>query len=137
MARILIVDDDRLAREATRIALSSKGHEVTLAESGKAGVEVGLANDFDAAIVDLFMPDMDGLAVIKTIHDAKPAMPLIAASGFMFGGGECPQMPNFGTMAAEAGAVATLYKPFRPAALLAEIDRFLTPARLSLASTAP
>jgi CheY-like chemotaxis protein len=131
MARILIIDDDRLAGEATRIALSSKGHEVTLATGGKAGVETGLANEFDVVIVDLFMPDMDGLAVIKALHDAKPAIPLIAASGFMFGGDECPQMPNFGTMAAEAGAVATIYKPFRPAALLAEIEKLTAPAALT------
>jgi CheY-like chemotaxis protein len=137
MARILIIDDDRLAREAMRIALSSRGHEVTLAESGKAGVETGLANDFDAVIVDLFMPDMDGLAVIKTIHDTKPTMPLIAASGFMFGGQECPQMPNFDRMATEAGAIATLYKPFRPAALLAEIDRLTTSSKRSLVSGVP
>lgn len=125
MARILIIDDDRLAREAMRIALSNSRHEVTLAESGKAGVEKGLADDFDVVIVDLFMPDMDGLAVIKTIHDSKPTMPLIAASGFMLGGGECLEMPNFNTMANEAGAVATLYKPFRPAVLLAEIEKLM------------
>jgi CheY-like chemotaxis protein len=137
MAHILIIDDDRLAREAIRIALSSKGHEVTLAESGKAGVEMGLANDFDVVIVDLFMPDMDGLAVIKAIHDAKPTMPLIAASGFMFGGGECPQMPNFNTMATEAGAIATLYKPFRPAALLGEIAKLTASSKPSLVSGVP
>jgi CheY-like chemotaxis protein len=137
MARILIIDDDRLAREAMRIALSSKGHEVTFAESGKAGVTTGLANDFDAVIVDLFMPDMDGLAVIKTIHATKPKIPLIAASGFMFGGGECPQMPNFDTMATEAGAIATLYKPFRPAALLAEIDKLTMATKPQLISAVP
>jgi DNA-binding response OmpR family regulator len=128
MARILIVDDDQLAREATRIALKSKGHDVTLAASGKAGVELAIANDFDAAIVDLFMPDMDGLAVIKAIHDVKPSLPLIVASGFMFGGGECPQMPNFESMAAEAGAVATLYKPLRPATLFAQIEALMASA---------
>jgi CheY-like chemotaxis protein len=137
MARILIIDDDRLAREAMRIALNSRAHEITLAESGKAGIETGLANNFDVVIVDLFMPDMDGLAVIKIIHDAKPTMPLIAASGFMFGGGECPEMPNFDTMATEAGAVATLYKPFRPAAFLAEVDKLTASAKPSLMSAIP
>jgi len=49
-------------------------------------------------------------------------MPVITASGFMFGG-ECPEMPNFDAMAAEAGASATLYKPFKPKDLLQVIQK--------------
>jgi two-component system chemotaxis response regulator CheY len=124
MPSVLIIDDDRMVREATRILLSARGYEVVVAENGKSGVETARSRPFDVAIVDLFMPDMDGLQVIGAIHELKPRMPMIAASGFMFGSGEAvPDMPDFSNMAAEAGAVSTLYKPFRPDALLREVAK--------------
>jgi CheY-like chemotaxis protein len=132
--RILIVDDDRMTREATRIALATKGYLVVVAENGKSAIELARSNKFDAAIVDLFMPDMDGLQVISTIHAIDPNLPLIAASGFMFGGNSCPQMPNFDGMAAEAGAKATLYKPFRPDALVKKITEVMEAAAASFVS---
>ncbi|HEX5508417.1 MAG TPA: response regulator [Pseudolabrys sp.] len=124
MPSVLIIDDDKLVRETARILLSSKGYEVVLAENGKAGIEIARSRSFDAAIVDLFMPDMDGLQVIGAIHQSKPQLPMIAASGFMFGNGDAvPEMPDFNSMALEAGAISTLYKPFRPDALLNEVAR--------------
>jgi CheY-like chemotaxis protein len=118
MANILIVDDDKMVREAARIVLQAKGYEVEVAADGKSGIEAAKAGSFDVAIVDLFMPDLDGLQVMEAIRKLLPKMPMIAASGFMFGGNAPPSMPNFATMAAEAGATVTLYKPFRPDALL-------------------
>jgi CheY-like chemotaxis protein len=116
MAKILIIDDDPLVSETTKVILGTQGHEIVIANNGKSGIEAARASTFDIAIVDLFMPDIDGLEVIKTIRQSHPHMAMIAASGFMFGG-ECPQMPEFESIAAEAGAITTLYKPFRPQAL--------------------
>jgi len=121
MAHILIIDDDRLVRDTAKAICRAKGYDVTLAENGKSGVETARAGHFDAVIVDLFMPDMDGLQVIGAICQAKPGLPMIAASGFMFKN-DCPEMPNFDAMALEAGAVATLYKPFRPETLMRAIE---------------
>jgi len=118
MANVLLVDDDKMVREATQILLRAKGYDVVVAADGKSGIEAAKAGRFDVAIVDLFMPDMDGLQVIGAIRKILPKIPMIAASGFMFGGGAPPSMPNFATMAAEAGAAVTLYKPFRPDVLL-------------------
>lgn len=58
MPSVLIIDDDKMVREATRILLSVGGYEVIVAESGKAGIEIAKSRSFDVAIVDLFMPDM-------------------------------------------------------------------------------
>ncbi len=122
MAKILIIDDDPLVSEATKTILRAHGHEVVVANDGKSGIKAAAADPFDIAIVDLFMPDIDGLKVIKAIRQSHPQMAMIAASGFMFGG-ECPPMPEFESIAAEAGAVTTLYKPFRPNALLQAISK--------------
>jgi two-component system response regulator (stage 0 sporulation protein F) len=117
MARILIIDDDEAVRRATMIMLEVHGFDVVAVESGQSGVDAIKAGPFDAVIVDLFMPGMDGLATTRAIHQLSPATPIIAVSGFMFSG-RCPAMPDFHPMATEAGAVATLYKPLRPSELV-------------------
>jgi CheY-like chemotaxis protein len=113
MARILIVDDDEAVSKATMIVLEAGGFEVVAVESGQSGFDAIKAGAFDAVIVDLFMPGMDGLETTRAIHQHSPSLPIIAVSGFLFRD-RCPTMPNFRPMAIEAGAVATLYKPFRP-----------------------
>ncbi len=124
MRSVLVIDDDKLVREAARILLSGEGYDVVLADGGAAGIEAARSSQFDVIIVDLFMPDINGLKVMGTIRQSNPGVPMIAASGFMFDG-TCPSMPAFESMAAEAGAVATLYKPFRPAALLQAVEQAL------------
>src|SRR6185312_5857367 len=124
MPNILVIDDDRLAREATKTLLAKQGYTVVVAEDGKSGIKAAQSGKFDVAIVDVFMPDMNGLQVIEVLHQSNPGMPMIAASGFMFGNvGSQLQMPNFDAMAAEAGAVSTLYKPFRPETLLQAVEK--------------
>jgi CheY-like chemotaxis protein len=124
MTSILVIDDDALVREATQILLRARGYDVSVAPDGKSGIEAMKSGQFDLAIVDLFMPDMDGLQVIKAIRQFEPSMPMIAASGFMFGNA-CPEMPGFDAMASEAGAVSTLYKPLRPDHVLRAVEKAL------------
>jgi CheY-like chemotaxis protein len=124
MPKILIIDDDKLVRESTQILLRSKGYDVVVAPDGKAGLEQAQSGAFDLAIVDLFMPGMDGLQVIKALHASRPDIPVIAASGFMFSSDSGrPDMPEFENMAAEAGAVSTLYKPLRPKEVLSAVEK--------------
>jgi CheY-like chemotaxis protein len=121
MARILIVDDEEAVLRATRILLEAKGFDVVTVCNGESAVEAVKGQSFDVAIVDLFLPGMDGLKTTETIRAINPSLPVIAASGFMFNrafGGTRPDMPQFDEMAKQAGAFATLYKPFRPADLL-------------------
>ena len=120
MARILVIDDDEAVRGATAIMLECRGFDVVAVGNGQSGLDAVKAGAFDAVIVDLFMPGMDGLATTRAIHQHSPATPIIAVSGFMFRG-RCPTMPDFQPMAMEAGAVAALYKPLRPNELVQAI----------------
>ncbi len=126
MARILIIDDDEAVREATLIMLEGRGFDVVAVASGQSGVDAVKVGAFDAVIVDIFMPGMDGMATTRAIHQHSPAMPIIAVSGFMFAG-RCPTMPDFYPMAAEAGAIAALYKPLRPNELMQAIADAMEP----------
>jgi two-component system response regulator MtrA len=125
MTSVLIVDDDEAVRSATTILLNANGFEVVAVADGNAGIEAVKGRHFDVAIVDLFMSGMNGLETTKGIRKHNSKMPIIAASGFMLSG-SCPEMPEFETMAREAGATTTLYKPFRPKILLQTIQDALT-----------
>jgi CheY-like chemotaxis protein len=121
MPRILIIDDDEAVRRATTIMLEARSFEVVAVGDGQAGLDAVKAGAFDAVVVDLFMPGMDGLTTTRAIHQESPSTPIIAVSGFMFQG-RCPAMPDFHPMATEAGAVASLYKPLRPNELVQAIS---------------
>lgn len=127
MMRILIIDDDPAVCAATKLVLEANGFVVTAAADGPSGIRAIEQEPFDLTICDLFMTKMNGLEAIKVIRRIKPAMPVIAASGFMFGG-NCPEMPNFDAMAAEVGANASLYKPFKPKDLLGAVQKALAAA---------
>jgi CheY-like chemotaxis protein len=124
MARILVIDDDEHVREATQIVLAASGYDVVTAANGQSGIELARGNAVDLVLLDVFMPGMDGLTTAQAIHREHPDLPIIAVSGFMFGG-QCPTMPYFDDMAAEAGAISTLYKPFKPADLMQAIKKAL------------
>ena len=117
MARILVVDDDVLIRLTLKTVLESAGHAVVLAERGHEGAEAIEAYAFDLAIVDIFMPGMNGLETIKVFRESAPTLPVIAISGYVFRDASEPA-PDFLRMAVDLGAAACLRKPFTPAQLL-------------------
>lgn len=126
MTSILVVDDDGAVRSATQILLEANGFDVITVPDGMSAVNAVQAGQIDLAIVDLFMTGMDGLETAKALRKQCPRMPIITASGFMFGGsGTRLEMPDFEAMALEAGATATVYKPFRPKELLQIIQEVL------------
>ncbi len=138
MARILVIDDDEAVLAATQIMLEGRGFEVVAVGGGKAGLAAAAISPFDAVIVDLFMPDMDGLETTRALHGLNPALPIIAVSGFMFGNrSRCPAMPNFHPMTTEAGAVAAVYKPFKPHELHRIIDDAIRTKQREAAGEAP
>src|SRR5437660_11286305 len=82
MARILVIDDDALLRGAIRVALESTGYEVIEAADGDAGLRLHREQGADLVVVDLFLPERDGLEVIRAVRAEAPGAKIIA----MFGG---------------------------------------------------
>jgi CheY-like chemotaxis protein len=108
MSKVLIIDDHNGIRDLLLTVVQSQGHEASVAADGLAGLQQFLSDHPDLVIVDLKMPEMDGLEVVRTLRREQPGVPIIAMSG---GFGEHTDL--YLDVAVEFGAVAALRKPFR------------------------
>ena len=86
MARVLVVDDDKLFSALMRRALEQRGHHVVLTEDAKSGRSALAAEEFDAIVCDIVLPDETGLHVLRDVRASYPAMATIAISGGKAGG---------------------------------------------------
>jgi CheY-like chemotaxis protein len=112
MARILVIDDEVSVRNTIRLILEHRGHHVVVAEGGQRGVAAIEAYAFDAVIVDIFMPGMDGFQTIRILRQSAPKTAIIAISGYAFRAASWP-VPDFLKMACDLGATCCLRKPFK------------------------
>ncbi len=121
MAQILIVDDEELVRSTLRRILQRDGHDVLEAENGERGLEIYRSQSVDLVIADLFMPVMDGLAMLNELRQEFPAARLIAISGSVYEG-----EPKFLEIAGRMESVRTLAKPFTADQVAAVVNETLT-----------
>ena len=75
--RVLVVDDDRSLRDAVRRALSLAGYEVDVAEGGQHGLTRIAAGNPDAVVLDVGMPDIDGLEVCRRLRSTGNRVPVL------------------------------------------------------------
>ncbi len=115
MATILLIDDDDQVRMLFQVALAGAGYRVLVAENGKHGLRLLEHQEVDQALVDILLPDIDGLEVIELLRLARPKGKIIAMSG---GSAEHDYLDT----AKRLGANATLKKPFSPQELLDAIS---------------
>jgi len=111
--RVLLVEDNIDACETLQAFMEMEGHEVVMAHDGKTGLELMLAQDFEAVVCDIGLPGMDGLEVVKRLRaSGKAAQPVaIGLSGY----GQAEDRAR----ALAAGFDHYLVKPVSPDALLA------------------
>jgi CheY-like chemotaxis protein len=119
--RILVIDDQTQVRAAVSLALRAKGFDVVTAENGHAGLRTFKASPFDLVIADIFMPEMDGVKLIKALRERNPNLPVIAVSGVHLNGTERTALDLFPL--AHLSDVVCLQKPFGPVELLQAIVR--------------
>lgn len=79
--RVLIADDHAFSREVVARIASALGHQVTSVEGGHAALEAAATHDFDVAVIDRRMPDMDGAAVAIAMKSHPRHPRLVALSG--------------------------------------------------------
>ena len=108
--RILLIDDDKSILRILSRTLKEYGYDVDTAETGKEAKEKTTLNSYDLAMIDVKLPDVDGLDLLKNLHECHPEMMKIILTGFA-------SMEN-GAKAIERGADAYLVKPVKPEELL-------------------
>ena len=119
---ILVIDDDDTVRETLADFFQSLGHQVRTAATATAGRQAAAAHSPDVALVDLRLPDADGLRLLETIRADDPEVGVI----FLTGHADVPTAVR----AMREGAVDFLQKPVDLAALAAAVDRAAEGARL-------
>jgi DNA-binding response OmpR family regulator len=77
---ILIIDDEKHIAEGIRLNLEMQGHNTFVAFNGRLGLEAWQKSTFDLVIVDLMMPEIDGVGVIKKIRLDNPKIPILVIS---------------------------------------------------------
>ena len=81
MAKILVIDDEQGIRDLLDTLLRRKGYDVVLAESGQKGLDLFRRERPDVVVLDLKMPGMDGLAVLRQVRSLNPKQPVIVLTG--------------------------------------------------------
>ncbi|MBB5470804.1 DNA-binding response OmpR family regulator [Paraburkholderia sp. CI2] len=78
--RVLVVEDDRKIGSFVVTALQQAGFAVDHAEDGASGLDLALATAYDAAVIDIMLPRLDGLSLIETLRREKVTTPVIILS---------------------------------------------------------
>ncbi|MDH4301956.1 MAG: response regulator [Nitrospira sp.] len=114
MPLVLVVDDQDQVRHLIKETLEQAGYEVEEARDGKEGLERYRTKSVDLVIMDILMPEQDGLEGIITLRREFPDARVIA----MTGGSEAIGALNVLDIATMLGATRTLQKPFDLKSLL-------------------
>ena len=117
VARILVIDDQKLARLKLEYAVTALGHEALVASSGKQAMEVLAQSAVDLILLDILMPDQDGIEVLRLLkaHPDHVNIPVIVISGL-----DDDTEPAI--EAIRLGAEDFLPKPFEPVLLRARVN---------------
>ena len=120
--RVLLVDDEQRIVNFVRRGLEAEGLEVDAAGGGEEGLQLALSRSYDLVILDLVMPDVDGLSVLHQIVERKPSQPVLVLSALSDTASKVRSL--------ELGAEDYLSKPFSLEELLARVRaRLRTAAR--------
>jgi DNA-binding NtrC family response regulator len=103
-AKILIIDDDENIRKVLQTILEDEGYFVDTADTGKKGIEKSEVNFYNVALIDVRLPDMEGIDLLTKLRETTPKIRKIVVTGY-------PTLQN-AVAAVNKGADAYVMKPF-------------------------
>jgi DNA-binding response OmpR family regulator len=110
---ILVIEDDKRIAGLVERGLTENGHQVFLSHNGREGAEMMLAGEYDAALLDIFLPGMDGFAVLEQVRARRCKTPILVLTAV-------DAVPKI-LQAFDLGADDYLVKPFLLEILLARV----------------
>jgi len=102
--KVLVVDDEAIVREMLEKILKDKGYSVLMANNGSSAIEMAKNNEVDIALVDIRLPDINGVQVLEGIKNIKPDILVIMMTAY--------ETEELVRKAFGQGAQACLHKPF-------------------------
>lgn len=115
--KLLVVDDEDRIRRLLNMYLSREGFEIDEANDGAEAIEKALTNHYDCILLDLMMPEKDGLEVLQELRDEKKMTPVILLTAK---GEESDRVTGF-----ETGADDYIVKPFSPREVVLRVKAIL------------
>lgn len=103
--RVLVIDDEKDMCWILRKIFEDVGYEVITAHKGQEGIEKARKDSADLAILDLKLPDINGLEVLSALKRINPRMPVVVITAF--------GTPEMNEAALDLGAYSFIDKPFR------------------------
>jgi len=116
-ARILVADDEPNFNQIVRAELERRGHQAFAVYDGLEALAFVRSREFDLVLLDVRLPSLEGLEVLRAIRETKPQLPVIMMTAY--------ESVQTRTRAEELGAQAYLVKPFETDALLASVQSVL------------
>lgn len=127
MEKILLVEDDRDIAELERDYLELNGFAVDMEMNGREGLEKALAEDYDLLLLDVMLPDLDGLAICKAVREQKE-IPILLVTA------RKEDIDKIRGLS--VGADDYIVKPFSPNELVARVRAHLTRYQRLMAAAA-
>jgi DNA-binding response OmpR family regulator len=115
--RLLVIEDDAAIRQGIVDALQIAGYETIEAARGDEGCELAVRGGYDLLLLDLVLPRMDGMEILRNVRAARPTLPVIILTAR---GEEADRLEGF-----RRGADDYVVKPFSVKELLARVDAVL------------
>jgi DNA-binding NtrC family response regulator len=114
-ANVLVVDDELVIRDGCSMVLSERGLSVEVCATGRQGLDAALEGRFDLILIDLKLPDMDGMEILRTVKREKPGVYFIIITGY--------SSVRNAIEAMKLGAFDYLAKPFTDDELIFSVER--------------
>ncbi len=121
-AKILVIDDEEIICNGCRLILSDQGHAVESRSTGRAGLRAIREAQFDVLLLDMKLPDMDGMEILRTAREEKPGLYVIVMTGY--------STVQNAVEAMKLGAMDYIAKPFSDDELVLAVARALEKKRL-------
>ena len=112
---VLVIDDEWAIGKSIHRALTSKGHEVISIQDPKEGLRVAQKNDFDLIFLDLMMPELDGMEVLRRLKESDISSEVVIITG--------NSSIETAVEAMRGGAIDYLSKPFTPQQIYMLIEK--------------
>jgi DNA-binding NtrC family response regulator len=113
--KVLVIDNEDVICDACDLVLTEKGHKVDFCKTGKSGLIAVTRTEYDLVLLDIKLPDMDGMNILRMLKENMPGLCVIVMTGYS-------TLAN-AVQAMKLGAADYLPKPFTDDELLEAVEK--------------